>query len=64
MKRSFEGAYRDPRRARRLLARARRRPRVREVSVSLYALLVVLSVVAALVAVAALLGVFGGARTP
>jgi hypothetical protein len=47
---------------RRLLAGVRRRTRVRPVS--LYALLVVVSVVAALVAVAALLGFLGGGETP
>lgn len=62
MKRCFEGAYRDAGRARRLLAGVRRRARVR--AVSLYALLVVVSVVAALVAVAALLGFLGGGESP
>lgn len=38
--------------------------RARLRAVSLYALLVLLSVAAALVAVAALLGVLGGAKTP
>ena len=62
MKRYFE-AYRDPRLVRRLLARARcREARVR--SVNLYALLVVVSVVAALVAVAQRLGSLGGGETP
>ena len=62
MRRYFEGAFRDASLPRRLLAGARRRARVR--AVSLYALLVVVSVVAALVAVAVLLGFLGGRETP
>jgi hypothetical protein len=62
MKRCFASAYRDAGLARRLLAGARRRARAR--SVSLYALLIVVSAVAALVAVAALLGFLGAGETP
>jgi hypothetical protein len=58
MKRVIEPAYRDVGQARRLLAEARRRARVR--AVSLYAVLVVVGVVAALIAVAALLAFLGG----
>jgi hypothetical protein len=57
MKRSTERAHHDAGKARRLLSKARRRARVR--AVSLYALLVVVGVVAALMALAALLAVLG-----
>ena len=57
MKRSTERAHRDAGQARRLLSRARRRARVP--AVSLYFLLVVVGVVAALMALAALLAFLG-----
>jgi hypothetical protein len=62
MTRGIDRAHRDAGPARRLLAGARRRARVR--ALSLYALLVVVGVVAALVAVAALLGFLGGTESP
>jgi hypothetical protein len=58
MKRSIERAHRDAGQARSLLSEARRRARAR--TVSLYALLVVVGVVAALMALAALVLAFLG----
>jgi hypothetical protein len=57
MQRCIERTHRDAGRARRLLAGARRRARAR--AVSLYTLLVVVGVVAALMALAALLAFLG-----
>jgi 4-hydroxybenzoate polyprenyltransferase len=57
MKRSIDRAHDDAGRARRLLSGARRRARAR--AVSLYVLLVVVGVVAALMALAALLAFLG-----
>jgi hypothetical protein len=57
MKRSTERAHRDAGQARRLLPTARRRARAR--AVSLYVLLVVVGVVAALMALAALFAFLG-----
>jgi hypothetical protein len=57
MTRCIERPHRDAGRARRLAAGARHRARVR--AVSLYALLVVVGVVAALVALAALVAFLG-----
>jgi hypothetical protein len=58
MKLGIEPAHRDVGQARRLLAGAR--PRARARAVSLYALLVVVGSVAALIALAALLAFLGG----